>query len=87
MSCMIWVFHVSLDPTPKLHLLMQYELPALSWCQNASIVEDTFVMLWSTVDMSESHTVEAVNLSSLPLSGYGRPHTDRYFIERNVSCA
>jgi hypothetical protein len=81
---MIWVFHVSLDPTPKLHLLMQYELPALSWCQNASIVKDTFVMLWSTVDMSEFHTVEA---ASLPLSGYGRPHTDRYFIERNVSRA
>jgi hypothetical protein len=44
-------------------------------------------MLSSTDDMSEAHTVEAVNLSSLPLSGYGRPHTDRYFIARNVSRA
>jgi hypothetical protein len=42
-------------------------------------------MLWGTVDMSEPFTVEAVNLSSLPLSGYERPHTDRYFIARKVS--
>jgi hypothetical protein len=82
---MIWVFHISIDPTPKLHLLMHYGMPALWQCRGASIVEDTLLMLWRTMDMSESHTVEAVNLSSLPLPVYGRPHTDRYFIARNVS--
>jgi hypothetical protein len=51
----------------------------------ASIIEDTLLMLWGTVDMSEPFTVEAVSLSSLPLSEYERPPMDRYFIEHNVS--
>jgi hypothetical protein len=74
-----------MDPTPKLHLLMHYELPALSWCQNASTVEDTFVMLWST-HRSEALTVVAVNFSSLSQSKNGRPPMDRYSLRPIVSC-
>jgi hypothetical protein len=84
---MIWVFHVSIDPTPKLHLLMHYELPALSWCQKASTVEDTFVMLWRTYGSEAlTLTVVAVNFSSLSPSRNGCPLMERYSLRPIVSC-
>jgi hypothetical protein len=64
---------------------MHHEMPASRRYGGVSITEDTLLMLWSTVDMSEPYIVEAVNLSSLALSEDERPPMDRYFIARDVS--
>jgi hypothetical protein len=81
-SNVIYVFHVSIDLAPKLHLLMQYEISAPWSC--VSLAEDTLMMLWRTF-RSETLTVVAVNFSSLAPSRNGRPPMHQYTIAPIVS--